>query len=347
MTSQVESVLFESSEELMGPDWTDLAGGTDGGLHVVLEGRLEMDAPQGELLILLENRHDPLDPLGSIRINGETVTAETSGSRIGWAADGPPGKLETGWLFRRAPLATGKNTLQLDLLTRDRSTLAVWALAYDTIQGVRIDHPEGLPAPERINRDAIELLPPIALSESEVSVKPATFLRPIERVEGVYLDTLDRKRIRIDCEGLKVPIALDALDTSRWITEAARWNRNLNDNSLNIGGRHYLRGLGTRAPSIVTIELEGEYERFQSWVGLDSELNTHYCDRSIVHFQIRADGRRIWESGPVAIRQSPLWVDLDIAGAQTLELEAKGDQPTEPFYADHWIDWAAARLIGE
>ena len=142
---------------------------------------------------------------------------------------------------------------------------------------------------------------------------------------------------------------LDALDQARVRATSGGFLRNacIAQIPITIAGRRYLRGLGANAPSSIAVALNGEYQRFQSWVGLDSAVMASYMDRSAVAFEVWVDGQKRWDSGVVNNTdpaQPVKWVDLDVAGAKVLELKVVA-QDAQGHFVQNWADWAEARLL--
>jgi hypothetical protein len=92
-------------------------------------------------------------------------------------------------------------------------------------------------------------------------------------------------------------------------TATDRWNATAptNDlaggdgNPLSIGGTQYAKGLGTHAPSEVTIALGARCSAFDASIGLDDETT---ADGS-VDFQVLADGQVRYDSGILRVRTRP------------------------------------------
>ena len=111
--------------------------------------------------------------------------------------------------------------------------------------------------------------------------------------------------------------------------------------SMQIGGRKFATGLGTHANSELVYELEGGYERFEAWVGVDAAVKA-YPQASVV-FKVVVDGREFFSSGTMRVDSPAQRVSVSVKGASELKLIATdaGDGIT----ADH-ADWAEAVLIG-
>ena len=122
-----------------------------------------------------------------------------------------------------------------------------------------------------------------------------------------------------------------------------RWpyslDRSVAGSPLRLGGNVYDKGIGMHSQSRLTFELNGEYRRFESWVGLDDV--TGQGGRVIA--KVLADGVPVaGELGEISSAQGPRFVVADVAGRKKLtlviEFGAAGD------VCDH-VNWCDARLI--
>ncbi len=142
---------------------------------------------------------------------------------------------------------------------------------------------------------------------------------PVERIDGVYLDSLKPKSV-----------------TQGW-GELER-NRSVWRKPICLDHRFFQRGLGTHANARIAYDIEGQgFRRFQAWAGADGAN-----PRASVRFVIKVDSETRFESGVVTYRDRALRVDLDVTGAKLLELivEDGGDGIT----GDH-ADFADAKLL--
>lgn len=122
-----------------------------------------------------------------------------------------------------------------------------------------------------------------------------------------------------------------------------RWpyslDRSVAGSPLRLGGNVYDKGIGMHSQSRLTFDLNGEYRRFESWVGLDDV--TGQGGRVIA--KVLADGVPVaGELGEISSAQGPRFVVADVAGRKKLtlviEFGAAGD------VCDH-VNWCDARLI--
>jgi len=105
-----------------------------------------------------------------------------------------------------------------------------------------------------------------------------------------------------------------------------------------VAGRKFARGLGTHADSRVAYELSGgEFKRFRCLVGRDE----HAMEGKVV-FQVWLDGKKVFDSGPMGKTTAAKPVDIDVRGADVLELRTLDGG--DGIGGDHG-NWADAELV--
>jgi hypothetical protein len=110
--------------------------------------------------------------------------------------------------------------------------------------------------------------------------------------------------------------------------------------SLRLAGSTYTRGIGLHAPCTVSYKLDGQYQRFESLVGLDAGR----APLGRARLAVLLDGKRIDlnQSKELTSADAPLKVRLDVRNIRTLtlllELGTFGDVQAH-------VNWAKARLI--
>ncbi len=121
----------------------------------------------------------------------------------------------------------------------------------------------------------------------------------------------------------------------------AQAGRSVAEKPLTIGGTAFDHGVGTHAPSVAEIALDGRATRFQAFVGVnDSGRN----EPGSVVFTVVGDGRELFRSEMLHGGDQPVRVDVPLAGIETLRLQASdgGDNMN----SDH-ANWAAAVITHE
>jgi alpha-galactosidase len=136
-------------------------------------------------------------------------------------------------------------------------------------------------------------------------------------------------------EGQKV--WLSSLDLAKM---SVGWGEPVADKSIEkkplaLGGTTYEKGVGSHAPSVMYVELDGKVERFYAQVGVDTETGT----RGSIQFRVYGEGKKLFDSGVMKGGDSAKVVDLRMKDVRQLILSvtAAGDGNSY----DH-ADWADA-----
>ncbi|MGA2247289.1 MAG: NPCBM/NEW2 domain-containing protein [Verrucomicrobiota bacterium] len=113
-------------------------------------------------------------------------------------------------------------------------------------------------------------------------------------------------------------------------------------NPLRVAGKEFGAGLGTHAVSEIVYNLDGGYDAFEAWVGIDDEM-AGYKASSVV-FQVFGDGKKLFDSGVMRINDPAKRVSVALAAVTQLKLVVTdaGDGIT----CDH-ADWAEAVLVAK
>src|SRR5690606_26388814 len=96
---------------------------------------------------------------------------------------------------------------------------------------------------------------------------------------------------------------------------AVRKDQSSSGNAIRLDGVTYAKGIGTHAISDIVYNLNGNYSRFVSDVGVDDHV-TH-ANASIV-FQVWADGVIVYDSGVMHATTATQKVDIGVAGVNQL-----------------------------
>jgi alpha-galactosidase len=119
-----------------------------------------------------------------------------------------------------------------------------------------------------------------------------------------------------------------------------RLNRSVLNTPLQIGAKHYERGLGTHSVSEIVVRLPQPGKRFEAEVGIDNNYDTA-GQRGTVVFVVEVAGKEVFQSPLRKGGQPPLPVRVDLNGATefTLRVLDGGDGPG-------WdqSDWANAAV---
>lgn len=108
---------------------------------------------------------------------------------------------------------------------------------------------------------------------------------------------------------------------------------------LTVAGKHYEKGLGTHAASVLTYRIFGTFSRFIARAGLD---DSGKAPRPMeVVFEVWGNGKRLWKSDAIQSGSPAVPVDVDIKGVQVLELRVLPGSDGIDY--DH-ADWLEARV---
>ncbi|CAM4247646.1 chitodextrinase [Paenibacillus endophyticus] len=129
-----------------------------------------------------------------------------------------------------------------------------------------------------------------------------------------------------------------------WSSATTGWGNVQKDKSnesrtITLNGVTYAKGIGTHANSEITYNLNGNYYRFQSDIGVDDEVLA--VNNGTVTFEVWLDGVKAYDSGIMNASTATKSIDLDVTGVSVLKLVV-GDAGDGTGY-DH-ADWANARL---
>jgi alpha-galactosidase len=130
---------------------------------------------------------------------------------------------------------------------------------------------------------------------------------------------------------------LSELDLSKM---TAGWGRpqadkSVQSNPLRIAGRQFEKGVGTHAHSIMYIDLAGQTQHFNAYVGVDDEVGQ---STGTVRFKIYVDGKKSFDSDVMKTGQKAKKVDLDLAGTKTLLLIVTIAEDNPSYDHANWAD---------
>jgi predicted peptidase len=113
-------------------------------------------------------------------------------------------------------------------------------------------------------------------------------------------------------------------------------DKNRSNEPLLINGELFTKGIGTHSNSRLFFNVDGQYDRFTSSVGIDD----HVGSRGSATFSVYGDGQLL-ESSPELTGDSELYdFSIDIHGVRSLELRVDGG---DDIHFDH-ANWADAKL---
>ena len=127
-----------------------------------------------------------------------------------------------------------------------------------------------------------------------------------------------------------------------------RQDSNVLGNPLKMGGKTYPKGLGVHAYSRLDYDIAKGFKKFQATIGLDDSarpVSQPAAEKSTgaVVFRVLLDGKLLKEK-PMRFSDSPLDLDLDIAGGSLLSLEVDFGGKDSSAALDR-ANWCGARVI--
>lgn len=148
--------------------------------------------------------------------------------------------------------------------------------------------------------------------------------------------------VNITTQGNQQPATVYLSDLT-WDSATVGWgtvqkDKSVDGNTITLNGTTYAKGIGTHAASNITYNLNGQYTRFQSDVGVDDEVGAN----ATVVFQVWADGNKIFDSQTMDPTSAAQSIDLSVAGVNQLVLTVT--DAGDGINSDH-ADWANARLL--
>ncbi len=154
---------------------------------------------------------------------------------------------------------------------------------------------------------------------SRLALAALVLVSPSLFAETVWLSSLDLKQM-----------------TCGW--GDAKADHSILGKPLSLGGKQFLHGVGTHAPSNFRVNLGGSAKRFLAQVGVDDGTGTH----GSMEFIVSGDGKVLWKSGVKKGGQPATSVDVDVTGVLTLALRVTDGGDGNSY--DH-ADWADAQIV--
>ena len=183
--------------------------------------------------------------------------------------------------------------------------------------------------------------PPTVLLATVFSIMPLLVAPIVIREQAdVPLASLDLTKMRVQPAGGRGGQA----------PTVAQANKSIDGNPLRIGGKEFAEGVGTRATSVLFVNLAGAAERFSAQVGADDNplppppANAPQPQNppppTPIVFRVVGDGRVLHVSKPVVRGNAPEPLSVDVQGIKTLVLQVKPVDGNRPVAAN----WADARF---
>jgi hypothetical protein len=106
---------------------------------------------------------------------------------------------------------------------------------------------------------------------------------------------------------------------------------------LQIGDRTFEHGVSCYPPSDLVSFPGGLYSRFQAWVGIDTAPTG--SKGAPTFFKVMADGKQIYDSGPILATTPAQRVDVDITGVNVLRFSVNYIDPDHSPARGKWVDF--------
>jgi hypothetical protein len=116
---------------------------------------------------------------------------------------------------------------------------------------------------------------------------------------------------------------------------------------ITVGSRNFDKSLGCAANTVLIYNLDAQYERFKSTVGVDREVIGAVSPPASVFFTAFVDGHLAFESGSMRADTLAQEVNLDVNGARSLMLRMSCNWDNNGASENDHGDWADARLVGK
>ncbi len=136
----------------------------------------------------------------------------------------------------------------------------------------------------------------------------------------ITLPLLTLREIRFQSDRI---VFLSDLDPTEYTFEpfgVTRWpyrlDRSAANRPLRIGNMSYARGIGMHSVSTLTYKLDVAYKALAADIGIDAAVG----QRGDVVFRVLADGKEVFNSGPVTGRNPPRPILVKLEGAGQLQL---------------------------
>lgn len=127
----------------------------------------------------------------------------------------------------------------------------------------------------------------------------------------------------------------------------AQRNKSIDGNPISIGGKQFAEGVGTRANSVLFVQLDGTTESFSAMVGADDNpppppapgaaAPANPPPPTPIIFRVVGDGRVLHISKPVVRGDAPEPLMVDVRGIKTIVLQVKPVEGTRAIAAN-WAD---------
>jgi hypothetical protein len=127
----------------------------------------------------------------------------------------------------------------------------------------------------------------------------------------------------------------EPFSTTRW---PYRRDRSVANRLMRIGDQSFDRGIGMHSKSTLTYDLPGEFSRLAAVIGIDAGA----APLGNAVFRVTADGKEVFNSGPVTGRDAPRPINVSVAGAKRVQLIVDFGEDLD---IGDQADWGNVRLV--
>jgi alpha-galactosidase len=121
----------------------------------------------------------------------------------------------------------------------------------------------------------------------------------------------------------------------------ARIDHSTLNRTMSVGGHEFTNGLGTKAQSQLTLDLQGKAQTFSGKVGVDDEVAK---GKGSVVFKLMNDKKTLWQSPVMHAGDEPVDVNVSLKGVKQLTLVA--DDNNDGSDGDD-ADWIEAKIVAD
>lgn len=155
---------------------------------------------------------------------------------------------------------------------------------------------------------------------------------PVERISEIRLRS-DRVQFLSDLTPAKYDF--ERLGAAHW---PYRVNRSVTNRPMRIGDQSFDQGIGVHSRSVLTYDVPQGFRQVAATIGIDEAVG----DQGNVIFRVLADGKEVFNSGPITGRDAPRPLLATIEDSRQIQLIVEFGDDLD--IGDH-ADWAEVRLI--
>lgn len=155
---------------------------------------------------------------------------------------------------------------------------------------------------------------------------------PIEQISEIRFRS---ERVRFLDELTPAKYEFEPLGLTQW---PYRVNRAVSNRPMRIGSQSFDQGIGVHSRSVLTYDMPKGFHQLAATIGIDEAVGS----QGNVVFRVLADGKEVFNSGPVTGNDAPRSLLATIEGSRQIQLAVEYGEDLD--IGDH-ADWADVRLI--